>query len=205
MNKTVELLNLWADYESKHADAEIEDFCRYLLIREQQKDKKDIFADVALPPDNLSKLAKITGRVAKLHNAYAVMALKECDLASIDEFIYLSDIHFMHESPKTKVIYSNFNELSSGLLILSRLKKKKLISEGKSDTDKRSKTISVTAKGKEVLLACYEKMDAVNRFFFSKMSDDEVVMCIQLLSATEAEFSKRWSADKSRSFSALFE
>ena len=135
MNKTVELLNLWADFESKHTSAEIEDFCRYMLIKEREKE--NIFSDVALPPDNLSKLAKITGRVSKLHNTYAVIALKECGLSSIDEFVYLSDIHFMDKSQKTKVIYSNFNELSSGLLILERLKKKKLISEEDNSNDKK--------------------------------------------------------------------
>jgi len=204
MNRTVELLNLWADFESKHADAEIEDFCRYLLIREREKDKKNIFPDVASPPDNLSRLAKITGRVAKLHNAYAVIALKDCGLSSIEEFIYLSDVHFMDKPQKTKVIYSNFNELSSGLLILERLKKKKLIMEEENSNDKRSKTVSITDKGKKILFTCYEKMSAVNRFFFDKMPEDDVVMCIQLLSATEAEFSRRWLADRSRSFEELF-
>ncbi|HRN33166.1 MAG TPA: hypothetical protein PLC76_03520 [Saprospiraceae bacterium] len=201
MNKTVELLNLWADFESKHTSAEIEDFCRYMLIKEREKE--NIFSDVALPPDNLSKLAKITGRVSKLHNTYAVIALKECGLSSIDEFVYLSDIHFMDKSQKTKVIYSNFNELSSGLLILERLKKKKLISEEDNSNDKRSKNISITAKGKKILFSCYEKMNTVNQLFFNKMSIDDVIMSIQLLSATEVEFSKRWLNDKSKSFDEL--
>lgn len=203
MNKAVELLNLWADFESKHADAQIEDFCRYMLIKENGKEKTKIFSDVAFPPDDLSRLAKITGRFSKLHNAYAVIALKECGLSSIDEFIYLSDINFIDKPQKTKVIYSNFNELSSGLLILERLKKKKLILEEENSNDKRSKTVSITAKGKKILLACYEKMNKVNQLFFNKMSKDDVLMSIQLLSETEAEFSKRWLLDKSKSFDEL--
>ncbi len=109
----------------------------------------------------------------------------------------------MDKSQKTKVIYSNFNELSSGLLILERLKKKKLISEEDNSNDKRSKNISITAKGKKILFSCYEKMNTVNQLFFNKMSIDDVIMSIQLLSATEVEFSKRWLNDKSKSFDEL--
>ncbi|MEO8960457.1 MAG: MarR family winged helix-turn-helix transcriptional regulator [Ginsengibacter sp.] len=204
MNKTVELVNLWAEYENKHDHAEITDFCRYILIQEREKAKVEVFSGTALPPDNFSKLAKIIGRVSRLHNAYAIIALKECGLSSIDEFIYLNDIHFSGKSQKTKVIYSNFNELSSGLLILERLKKKKLIAEEDNTDDKRSKNVIINTIGEQVLFACYEKLEIVNRFFFDKMTEDDVVMSIRLLSATEVEFSNRWIADKSKSLEELF-
>lgn len=204
MNKTVELVNLWAEYENKHEHAEIKDFCRYLLIQEREKVKEKVFLGTSLPPDNFGKLAKIIGRISKLHNAYAIIALKECGLPGMDEFIYLNDIHSAGKSQKTKVIYFNFNELSSGLLILERLKKKKLISEEDNADDKRSKNVIISAKGKKVLYACYEKLNKVNRFFFDRMTEDDLVMSIQLLSATEAEFSNRWLAEKSKSFDELF-
>ena len=204
MNKTVELVNLWAEFENKHERAEIKDFCRYILIQEREKAKEEVFPGTALPPDNFSKLAKIVGRVSRLHNAYAIIALKKCGLSSIDEFIYLNDIHFSEKSQKTKVIYSNFNELSSGLLILERLKKKKLIAEEDNTDDKRSKNVTISTKGKKVLYACYEKLNIVHKFFFNRMTEDDVVMSIQLLSSTEAEFSNRWLADKSKPFEKLF-
>ncbi|MBS1571114.1 MAG: hypothetical protein JST62_01780 [Bacteroidetes bacterium] len=203
MNKTVELLNLWAEFEAKHKEAKIEEFCRYFLIK--QRNKKDkVFSGTTVPPDNLSKLAKIIGRVSRLQNLYAVIALKECGLSGIDDFIYLNDIHFAKKPPKTKIIYSNFNELSSGLLILERLKKDKLIDFEQNNSDKRSKTVRITAKGTKFLLTCYEKMNLVNQFFFSKMSEEEVLMSIQLLSETETEFSTRWFSDKSKSVEELF-
>lgn len=46
-------------------------------------------------------------------------------------------------------------------------------------------------------------MNTVNQLFFNKMSIDDVIMSIQLLSATEVEFSKRWLNDKSKSFDEL--
>lgn len=58
-------------------------------------------------------------------------------------------------------------------------------------------------KGKKILFSCYEKMNTVNQLFFNKMSIDDVIMSIQLLSATEVEFSKRWLNDKSKSFDEL--
>lgn len=37
MNKTVELVNAWGEYEQSHPGAEIEEFCRYYLISRQEK------------------------------------------------------------------------------------------------------------------------------------------------------------------------
>lgn len=205
MNKAVKLLNLWADFENSHPAAEIEDFCRYLLIQEKEMERRKVFSDTTLPPDNLSKLAKIVGRVSRLHNAYAVIALKEYGLSSIDEFIYLNDINSADMPQKTKVINSNFNELSSGLLILERLKKKKLITEEENSNDKRSKILNMTVRGVKVLKDCFEKLNTVNRLFFNKMSADDILMSIHLLSSTEEEFSSRWSIDKSKSYNDLFQ
>jgi len=69
------------------------------------------------------------GRLSKLHNTYAVIALKECGLNNLDEFLYLNSIGNAEAPKKTTVIYANFNELSSGLLILGRMMKKGLIVE----------------------------------------------------------------------------
>ncbi len=33
MNKTVELVNYWADFENAHPHTEILDFCRYMLFK----------------------------------------------------------------------------------------------------------------------------------------------------------------------------
>jgi len=40
MNKTVELVNIWAEFEKKHPDGDIKDFCRYHLIHQREIEGK---------------------------------------------------------------------------------------------------------------------------------------------------------------------
>ena len=201
MNNAVKLLNLWADFEAVNPDAGIADFCRYFLLKEKNNTK--VIIGTANPPDAHSRLAKILGRVSRLHNSYAIIGLKKCGISTIDEFIYLNDINHSGAPLKTQIIFSNFNELSSGLLVLERLEKKGLIRYEINSNDSRSKNVYITNEGKHVLQSCYEKLYMINRFFFNKMSDDDIIMCIQLLSKTEAEYSTRLLADKEKSLSQL--
>lgn len=203
MNKTAELVKLWADYEVNHPDAGIDEFCHFFLVNEREKENKINFSGSVMPPDLHSVMIKMIGRVVKLHNNYALTTLKECGLNSIDEFLYLNTIATNDSSKKTQVIYSNFNELSSGLLILDRLKNKLLISEVDDKEDKRSKIVSVTKKGSKTLKDCYKKLSAINEFFFRDMPDDDIRLCIQLLSPTEVKFSAKWVEDKGKSLDEL--
>ncbi|MDJ1505791.1 hypothetical protein [Xanthocytophaga agilis] len=198
MNKTVELVNLWAKYEQENPAAELSQFCQAYLISQEQKNKKADFWQSPIPPDNISMLTKLIGRIAKLHHLYAVIAFKECGISSFDEFLYLNSIATAPNSKKTNVILANFNELSSGLLILDRLKKANLIAEKEDELDKRSKPISITKEGARVLEACYQKLSQVNQMCFGQLTQEQIQLGIQLLQPIEASLAKQWLADKKR-------
>ena len=199
------LVNLWAEYEDKHPDASIDDFCRFYIRTKKAKQEKEEFLGGIVPPDLHSTIAKLIGRISKLHTTYAVIALKECGLNSLDEFLYLNSIGNSATPKKTEVIYGNFNELSSGLLILDRLKSKGLIVEEDNPEDRRSKQLKLSKKGRTVLEDCYKKMAVINRLFFEDIPREDIELCIHLLSSLEAGFSSRWLEDKGKSFSALTE
>jgi hypothetical protein len=88
---------------------------------------------ISLPADKASLLIKLMGRISRLHTLQALAAFKESGLNSFDEFLYLSSVAYMTNPKKTDVISAHFNELSSGLLILDRLKKSGLILEHRFD------------------------------------------------------------------------
>lgn len=203
MNKTAELVKLWAEYEANHPNAGISDFCNFFLVKEREKENEINFSDSVVPPDLHSIMTKMVGRIVKLHNTYALIALKECGMNSLDEFLYLNTIATNVSPKKTQVIYYNFNELSSGLLILDRLKAKGLVSEQEDKEDKRSKRVIITKKGNETLMDSYKKLSLVNEFFFKEMPEDDIRLCIQLLSPIETKFSAKWLEDKGKSLVEL--
>ena len=128
---------------------------------------------------------------------------RSCGLSGFEDFFYLNDIHANHRPKKTEVINANFHELSSGLLILDRLKKNGLIVEMPDEKDKRSKRLTLTKKGLNVLRDCHARLETINGLFFKEMSEEDMMLCIQLLSATESRYSLKWIEDKKKSFSEL--
>ena len=203
MNRTAQLAVKWSEYEAIHKDATIADFCRHELTLENEKEHRVKFAGSVVPPDLHSILAKMIGRVSELHSLYAGKALRECGMNNFDDFIYLINISTLNGPKKTQVIYANFNELSSGLLILSRLVHQGLIKETASKDDKRAKQLFLTAKGTKVLAKCYAQMALVNRFYFAGMQESDIRSCIHLLSATEAKYAERWMMDKDKPINEL--
>ncbi len=198
MNKTVELINLWAKYEEDNPKAEISQFCQAYLVNQEQRTKKIEFWQSPLPPDSASLLIKLLGRIAKLHNQYVMGAFANCGINNFEEFLYLNSISTTPNLKKTDVILANFNELSSGLLILDRLKKAKLIVEQNDELDKRTKRLAMTKEGASVLTACYQKLNDVNEMCFSGLAEEQVKLCIQLLQPVEASLAKKWLAGKKK-------
>jgi hypothetical protein len=201
MNKTVELVKLWGDYETAHPTDGIVEFCRFLLLKEKQGKRKLAFAKSAMPGQPASVLAKMLGRLGRLLNNYAGFAMRQSGLSSFEEFFYLNDIAANDHPKKTEVIYANFSELSSGLLILDRLKRAGLIAEKSDSKDKRIKRLMITKKGTAILSECYSKLDEINNAIFEDMPEDDILLCIQLLSPTESRISNKWIQDKRKSLS----
>src|SRR5580698_1247776 len=114
MNKTVELVKLWGDYETAHPADGILEFCRFLLLKEKQQKQKFAFAKSAMPDHPASVLAKMLGRLGRLLNNYAGFAIRQSGLSGFEDFFYLNDISANDQPIKTEVIFANFNELSSG-------------------------------------------------------------------------------------------
>ncbi|GAB4013315.1 hypothetical protein GCM10028808_32030 [Spirosoma migulaei] len=198
MNKTVELINLWAKYEEENPKAGLSQFCQDYLVNQEQKTKKVTFWQSPVPPDSASILTKLVGRIARLHNLYVMGAFKDCGISTFDEFLYLNSIANTSTPKKTDVILANFNELSSGLLILDRLKKAELIVEQGDKLDKRTKRLELTKEGASVLAACYQKLSEVNEMCFGGLAEEQVQLCIQLLQPVEASLAKQWLEDKKK-------
>lgn len=204
MNNTAELVNRWVAFETEHPDTDLQDFFRYELIKERENDKEEKFLGGVVPPEPDQVLAKLMDRITKLHMLYSTDLLKTVSIGSFDEFLYLNNIQNLERNRKIDVINANFNELSSGLLILERLKKKKLVLENADPNDKRSKLVSLTTEGRQKLIICYELLDKVNRVIFKDMKTDDILLCVKLLKPVEKKFSKLFTNDKKLSFGEIY-
>lgn len=204
MNKTVDLVTKWAKFTEKHPDAGIDDFCRHHLItKRENKNINKLFSGEALPPDNKIILTKLINRISKLNLLYFNLIIPETGIEHIDEFQFLVTISNLKNPMKTEVINHNFTELSTGLLVIERLKKRKYITEHSDPDDKRSKRLKITEKGQTILNGCYTRLRKIHEMMYYDLYEEDIKLCIQLLQGIEIKFSKLWLTHKGKGFDEI--
>jgi DNA-binding MarR family transcriptional regulator len=204
MNKTVELVKLWGEFEEKNPGAGIEDFFRYQLTRSRgHLMSMPEFPGISITPD--SRLMMLIGRIAKMHLVYAGIALEGTGLDQMEEFGMLITIMTHAGDPrKTDAILTNMQELSSGTNMLERLKKKGLIEEYDDETDRRSKRLKLTAEGRKIVPVCRGRVAKLAAMMMHELDDEDKLLIIQLLQGTEAKFMARLARQKGKSFDEIY-
>jgi DNA-binding MarR family transcriptional regulator len=204
MNKTVELVNLWADFEAKHPKAGIEDFFRYQLISKRESEDTGKLVGGIVPTNTPGLLFKIMGRISRLHMMYSNLALEGTGVNQIEEFGMLLTVE-RHKTPrKTEVIYDNLMELSSGTDMVNRLVKRGFITEHSDKEDKRAKRLQLTPEGAKAIVKSKDKIIHLVAMMAIDMDDEDQKICIQLLKGMEIKFSERWLTDKNKPFEELY-
>jgi hypothetical protein len=80
MNKTAELVRMWAEFEENHPRAGIDDFCRHYLASGKKKQNTENLFDGEAPPRKDIVLIKLIDRIARMHMIYVDLALKNLKL-----------------------------------------------------------------------------------------------------------------------------
>src|SRR5450755_2999705 len=192
MNKTVELVNCYAEFEESYPDASIGDFCRHYIASQQNKETLGNLFDGEMPPRADIILTKLMDRIARIHMIYIQIAMKGMKIQHFEEFSLLSAIAQLKNPRKTEVIYHTINELSTGLSLLGGLLKKSCITEYDDPEDKRSKRLRLTPKGDKLLRACYKQFSRIPEMMLMEVPEEDLEICIQLLKNVEIKFSKLW-------------
>ncbi len=204
MNKTVELVNIWADFEKKHPDGDIKDFCRYHLIHQREIENKDPLVGGAVPDNVEGLLLKIMGRIARMNMVYAYAAFAGTGVDQLEEFGILLTIHQEKNPKKTEVIYSMLLELSSGTDMLSRLIKKGFIQEYPDEEDKRAKRLTLTPEGEKALERSKVQIAKVAEMLLFEMEQDDKQLCVKLLKQVEQKFSALFQEHKGKKFDEIY-
>ncbi|WPV00593.1 hypothetical protein SNE26_02285 [Mucilaginibacter sp. cycad4] len=204
MNKTVELVKLWGDYEEQNPGCTLDDFFRHQLTA-KAKDEKKAIPDWQLRPGINGKLMILIRRIGKYHMVYSNKALEGTGLDQIEEFGILVTIFNQVNPIKSEAIYNNIIELSSGTNMLNRLKKRELITEYEDIDDKRIKRLKLTARGEDALGKAKVRVLEVARMMVNVLSDEDKQLCFQLLNPVSEKFDGTFQKFKNKSFDEIFE
>lgn len=199
------MITAWGNFDAKHPDGSVEDFCRHYLMHKTERQSKTWDSKHWPVPVTIDfALLRLTGRIAKLNNIYAITAAEGTGIGTLDEFSLLNAIDNLKDPRKTEAIYTALFELSTGIDMLNRLKKIGFISEHADKEDKRSKRVKITPKGQKALVACRKKINQLAELEFYDLSDDEKKVCIQLLGKIDKKFSGLWLTHKSKPFEEIY-
>ena len=174
------------------------------MVKKRSDDGKGLAGgfDQKYPPHSL--LAKLVGRLMRLSSYYTNLALKEMGIGGLDEFTYLLSVQQLKQPRKTEIIYQNFHELSSGLLIIDRLKNKGLLTEMADEKDKRSRLLKLTAEGEKKLSEAQIQLLKVSGMFYNLMPENDIEQCIRLLSPVELIYAGLWQQHKGHIFDDIY-
>jgi len=177
------LIDYLYDFDSefpKDTDYTMADFIGYLNTRSETKQSN--IRDIAgteekwIKEDNdintdISTLLVFMYRYAVV---YFKKALKKGNISTLDEFSFLIVLMTYPSLSKTELIQKLILEISSGIEVIKRLLKNKLIEEFPNLNDKRSVLVAITEKGKKELAELFPKMGLVGSVVVGNLTPIEV-------------------------------
>ncbi|MBS0031863.1 MarR family winged helix-turn-helix transcriptional regulator [Chitinophaga sp. 22321] len=176
----VALITEWDHYTTTTTAPTVADFCRQYLQKHPEKTVQE--ASAAHEADGV--LAGLIGKTSGLHTTYARMAVKEIPDIELEWFYLLNVINFKREAKKTDAISLSMMEQSTGIDILNRMKKKGLITEKNDPADKRARLVSLTDKGKALLVQIGFHLYKVSYLLYHDIKGEDKQQLIDLLTET---------------------
>lgn len=130
------------------------------------------------PESVISTLFVHLNRYAK---TYSKSAIADSDFHTQDEFSYLINLKAFGSMTKMELIKKNIQDKSSGILIINRLIKQGWIEQTNSETDKRSKVLTITESGKSTLENQMEKIRNASNIVTGNLNHSEKMELIRIL------------------------
>ena len=192
-----QLLNLVEDFEQESTGRELclSDFSGFLINKLEHSDTSLTSLDarfgkreaetqeLAYQIDNaIGRLFVYMSRYAK---SYIKKTLEGTPLQSPEDFTALA-ILLTHESlTKGELIGRNIQEKTSGTEVIRRLLAAGLVKQWDDQTDKRSRRISITESGKQLLHRVFDDMNYVGKMVTGNLSYSEKLNLQYLLQKLE--------------------
>lgn len=130
------------------------------------------------PESVINTLIVHMNRYAK---TYSKSAIHNSNFATQEDFIYLINLKAFGAMTKTDLIRKNIQEKPVGMQIINRLITQGLIEQADSTEDKRSKIISISAKGISELEQNMDKIRRATEIVTGNLSKAEKMQLITLL------------------------
>lgn len=128
-----------------------------------------------------SAISTLLVQLNRYAKTYSKSAIYGSDFSTQDDFIYLINLRSLGPMTKMELIHKNLQDKPTGMLIISRLIKNGWVFQQGSETDRRSKLVSITAEGLRVLELQLDKIRQASDLVSGNLNKGEKMELIRLL------------------------
>jgi DNA-binding MarR family transcriptional regulator len=159
----IPLIEAWENFQQAGHGQDLRDFGAWLIKSSKDASNQPIELEEYFSKNSMAYDFQIEGgeaafliwRLNKFLRHYVKPVLTEQGLASQDDFAILAQIDIFKTCSKKEAVETNIIEPTTGIEIIKRLIKQDLVKEEENPEDKRQKLVSLTEKGKAVLMDIY--------------------------------------------------
>jgi len=186
----IPLLSEWEKYIRDHPGGDIPGFAHWILANQpNQNPPPPSNADKQLPPTSQASL--FITRLFRIFSLLSKSRIKSFGLTNDLEFATLIHVAIMDQPNKKELCRELLIENSTGVEITRRLSKKGLLAEKPDPNDRRSARLSVTEKGKKMLMHGAELFRDLHTTFYDILSTEEQLQLANLLGRLNQYHTKR--------------
>lgn len=187
VNLIKDTIDLLAEFENAHptdSNGSIEDFKRWIAINysSQHTHNDPIWEgkeNGRTPESVINTLIVHMNRYAKRYSKSAILG---SDFSTQEDFIYLINLKSFGAMTKMELIKKNVHEKPAGMQTINRLISQGWINQTDSETDKRSKVLTLSSSGLEALENQMDKIRKATEIVTGDLTHNEKMELIRLLS-----------------------
>ena len=175
------------EYKSENSEMNLNEFIDWLFLNKNKNVPSSINydnldwegkKDGRSPESVINTLVVHLSKYAKFHSKSIV---DNINFSSQEDFIYLIVLKSFGEMTRTELIRRNIQDKPAGNKIIDRLIKKGFIEQNDSSIDKRSKIVSISQNGIDVLNQAMPKIKNVSNVVTGDLTENEKYNLIMLL------------------------
>ena len=185
----IPLLSQWEKYANEHPDGDIPGFATWILANQHPPAQKPTEKTTKnLDPAQAPALIARNHRILKL---YLKPIVKNLGFTKDIEFSAVAHVAIMDHPNKKELCRQLLIENSTGVEITRRLAQKGFIAERPDPNDRRSALLSITDKGKKILLQGVHQLSPVYSPFLDALAPAEKQQLVSLLSRIDQYHTER--------------
>lgn len=196
-------------YEKKsQSELNLTDFGLFLLQKtEENKEKEVQIKAQAMPPqgDTPAQVTQLIALMYKYLKFYLRKTFAPTPLVVPDDFGFLATLFMEGDLLKHELIAKNTLEFSSGVEIIKRLEKRKLLISKPDKNDRRARRVAITAAGRACMLAILPQMSRVGRLAMGQLTADEQTQLLAILRKLNDFHAPIFESEKQQQAEQIFE